>query len=93
MGLCPRPCWGSLQHSQDLLLNLGKGGEERERKEMELGEEMEGRGGAFTTFYFTVQPLATKITQLRLGVHATAAGAIHCLCRPFCYKSLGLVCL
>jgi len=48
MGLCPRP----LQHSQDLLLNLGKGGEERERKERELGEEMEGERRGIHHFLF-----------------------------------------
>ena len=53
LGLCPRPCWGSLQRSHrppswisgGLLLREGKGGKRGEERREEKGGREEGRGG------------------------------------------------
>jgi len=49
LGLCPRPRWGSLQHSPDPWLDLRgpsskeREGKERKRKEREKGWKGKGR--------------------------------------------------
>jgi len=57
LGLCPKPCWGSLQRSPDPLAvfkgptSKGKEGKGEERREREAGGKGEGRGRGRTTLH------------------------------------------